>query len=115
MVKDFDCLKPETQRILEEVRAVPYGQVSSYREIAVRAGLVNGARQVARALNGLSEIHQLPWWRIIRSDGSIALHGQERIEQIRLLRLEGVKVDASGKLSKTESSSASPKPCKNSH
>lgn len=98
MVKDFEDFKPETQRILKEIKAVPYGQVSSYRDIALRAGLINGARQVARALHGLSESHHLPWWRIIRSDGTIGMHGEERLEQIRLLKLEGVEVTDRGKV-----------------
>ncbi|KXT61992.1 MULTISPECIES: MGMT family protein [Lactococcus] len=98
MVKDFEELKPETQRILKEIKTVPYGQVSSYRDIALRAGLINGARQVARALHGLSESHHLPWWRIIRSDGTIGMHGEGRLEQIRLLKLEGVEVTDRGKV-----------------
>ena len=98
MVKEFADLKPETQRILREIKAVPYGQVSSYRDIALRAGLINGARQVARVLHGLSERHLLPWWRIIRSDGTIGLHGEGRLEQIRLLKLEGVEVSDKGKV-----------------
>ena len=98
MVKDFEDLKPETQRILKEIKAVPYGQVSSYRDIALRAGLINGARQVARALHGLSGSHHLPWWRIIRSDGTIGMHGEGRLEQIRLLKLEGVEVTDRGKV-----------------
>lgn len=98
MVKDFEELKPETQRILKEIKAGPYGQVSSYRDIALRAGLINGARQVARALHGLSESHHLPWWRIIRSDGTIGMHGEGRLEQIRLLKLEGVEVTDRGKV-----------------
>ncbi|WP_420908633.1 MGMT family protein [Lactococcus muris] len=56
------------------------------------------ARQVARALHGLSESHQLPWWRIIRSDGTIGMHGEGRMEQIRLLKLEGFEVTDSGKV-----------------
>ncbi|MEY8442905.1 MGMT family protein [Lactococcus ileimucosae] len=98
MVKEFHELKPETQHILREIKKVPYGQVSSYRNIAVRAGLINGARQVARALHGLSESYQLPWWRIIRSDGTIGMHGEGRREQIRLLKLEGFEVTDSGKV-----------------
>ncbi|WP_279361413.1 MGMT family protein [Lactococcus formosensis] len=98
MVKELEDLKPETQRIPKEIKAVPYGQVSSYRDIALRAGLINGARQVARVLHGLSERYRLPWWRIIRSDGTIGLHGEGRLEQIRLLKLEGVEVSDKGKV-----------------
>ncbi len=102
MVKELKDLKPETQRILKEIKAVPFGQVSSYRDIALRAGLINGARQVARVLHGLSKTHHLPWWRIIRSDGTIGLHGEGRIEQIRLLKLEGVEVTDRGKVNPKE-------------
>ena len=98
MVKGIQELKPETQKILAEIKRVPYGQVSSYRDIALRAGLINGARQVARVLHGLSESHQLPWWRIIRADGNIGMHGEGRVEQIRLLRLEGLEVTETGKV-----------------
>ncbi|MFC4651967.1 MGMT family protein [Lactococcus nasutitermitis] len=98
MVKSYDELKPETKRILAEIKAVPYGQVSSYRDIANRAGQINGARQVARALHGLSEKYELPWWRIIRSTGHVGMVGNGRAEQIRLLRSEGVEVTDSGKV-----------------
>jgi methylated-DNA-protein-cysteine methyltransferase-like protein len=98
MVKAFGELKPETQAILREIKNIPHGEVLSDRDIGNRAGLVNGARQVARALHGLSEIHELPWWRVIRSDGKIGLHGAQAVEQIRLLQLEGHEFTNSGKI-----------------
>ena len=91
-------LKPITLRIIAEIKEVPYGQVSSYRDVAYRAGLINGARQVARVLHGLSNKYELPWWRIIRADGRIALTGEGRQEQMRLLRLEGVEVSDTGRV-----------------
>lgn len=100
MVRDYQELRPETQQIIDEIRKVPYGQVCSYRDIASRAGLINGARQVARILHGLSAKYQLPWWRIIRSDGQIALHEPARSEQIERLRTEGVRFSDQGKLIK---------------
>jgi methylated-DNA-protein-cysteine methyltransferase-like protein len=47
----------------------------------------------------MGEKYRLPWHRIIRADGSIALescHGREI--QIELLRAEGVKVSTSGRV-----------------
>jgi methylated-DNA-protein-cysteine methyltransferase-like protein len=80
-------------RILAALKAVPPGRVSSYRDIALAAGLPNGARQVARVLHAMSRAHSLPWHRIIRADGRIALPaGGGKEEQIALLRAEGVKV-----------------------
>ena len=46
----------------------------------------------------MSEKYALPWHRIIRSDGRIALEGEGRTLQIKLLRAEGVKVSAEGKV-----------------
>jgi methylated-DNA-protein-cysteine methyltransferase-like protein len=87
-----------TRRIIEQILAVPRGKVCSYGGIAAKAGLPNGARQVVRVLHSMSEKHALPWHRIIRADGRIALEGEGRALQITLLRGEGVKVSAEGKV-----------------
>ena len=88
-----------TRRIMEQIRAVPKGRVSCYRDIALKAGLPNGARQTVRVLHSLSEKHHLPWHRIIRADGSIALEaGAGKELQIQLLRAEGVEVSSLGRV-----------------
>ncbi|MCL2266458.1 MAG: MGMT family protein, partial [Treponema sp.] len=58
-----------TKKIIEQILSIPKGKVSSYRDIAVKAGLVNGARQTVRTLHSMSEKYNLPWHRVIRSDG----------------------------------------------
>jgi methylated-DNA-protein-cysteine methyltransferase-like protein len=87
-----------TQRIIAEILAIPRGRVSSYSDIARRAGFQNGARQVVRALHSQSEKYKLPWHRVIKADGSIALEGEGKALQITLLKSEGVKVSAEGKV-----------------
>jgi methylated-DNA-protein-cysteine methyltransferase-like protein len=83
--------------IINAIKAVPRGRVSSYRNIALQAGLYNGARQVVRVLHSLSRSQDLPWYRIIRADGRIALReGGGRERQIALLRSEGVSVSDEG-------------------
>jgi methylated-DNA-protein-cysteine methyltransferase-like protein len=87
----------ETLRIIAAIQAVPVGMVSSYRDIAATAGLPQGARQVARVLHSLSQSQNLPWHRIIKADGRIALRpGEGRELQIALLRSEGVAVTDQG-------------------
>jgi methylated-DNA-protein-cysteine methyltransferase-like protein len=87
----------ETVRILAALKAVPFGRVSSYRDIAKAAGLPNGARQVARILHSSARSHNLPWHRIIKADGHIAFPpGEMRELQIALLRSEGVEVSPGG-------------------
>jgi len=88
-----------TRRIIEQILALPRGRVSCYRDIALMAGIPNGARQVVRVLHSLSQKYDLPWHRVIRCDGSIALkEGAGRELQISLLRSEGVKVSENGKV-----------------
>ena len=80
-------------RILAAIRAVPRGQVAGYGAIARRAGLPGRARLVARVLAGNGE-PGLPWHRILRSDGRIAMpQGSPGfVEQARRLQAEGVEV-----------------------
>jgi methylated-DNA-protein-cysteine methyltransferase related protein len=86
-----------TLGIIRAIKAIPKGKVSSYRDVALAAGLPNGARQVVRVLHSLSEKFDLPWYRVIRSNGSIALkEGEGKELQIQLLRAEGVEVTPDG-------------------
>lgn len=88
-----------TIRIIESIKAIPEGHVSSYGEVALAAGLPNGARQTVRVLHSLSEKFDLPWHRVIRSNGTIALReGEGKELQMSLLRSEGVEVSPGGKV-----------------
>ena len=86
-----------SRRIVDQILAIPKGKVSSYGAIARAAGLPNGARQTVRVLHSLSEKHNLPWYRVVRSNGSISLNeGEGKELQISLLRSEGVEVSPDG-------------------
>ncbi|MEG3789986.1 MGMT family protein [Lysobacter sp. CCNWLW3] len=83
------------QRILAAIAAIPKGEVAGYGEVARRAGLPGRARLVARLLSQ-NEDPKLPWHRVLRSDGRIALPEGSRgyREQCRRLRAEGLRVEA---------------------
>ncbi|GMO55379.1 MAG: hypothetical protein Ta2A_00170 [Treponemataceae bacterium] len=55
MCYDSIAMCESTMRIIEAIKAIPYGTVSSYRAVAWAAGIQNGARQVARTLHSMSE------------------------------------------------------------
>jgi len=82
------------RRILAQVHAVATGQVASYGAIARRAGFPRCARLVARILAS-SEDANLPWHRIVRSDGRLGLPtGSDAYrEQCARLLAEGVEVE----------------------
>lgn len=81
-------------RILAVIRAIPRGQVMGYGQVAARAGLPGRARLTARVL-GMNEDPALPWHRVLRSDGRIAMPEGSRgwHEQCQRLRAEGVVVE----------------------
>lgn len=94
--KDYS---PVVRAILDALRNIPRGYTVSYGEVARRAGWPRNARQVARVLHSLSESRGLPWHRVIGGSGRISLpmDGAGAL-QAKLLRGEGVAVDADGKV-----------------
>ncbi|OZB04333.1 MAG: cysteine methyltransferase [Marinobacter sp. 34-60-7] len=90
----FDSEPTKEQKIWQVVAAIPQGKVASYGQVAAMAGLGRQARFVGRALGKLPAGHNIPWYRVIRSNGEIAFpEGTEtRRLQTERLRLEGVEV-----------------------
>lgn len=81
-------------RVYAAIAAIPLGRVASYGAIAARAGLPGRARLVGRLLGEVPDGMELPWFRVLRSSGEIALPRGSRgfREQVRRLRAEGVEV-----------------------
>ncbi|ORC36524.1 hypothetical protein B4O97_05470 [Marispirochaeta aestuarii] len=81
--------------VIDIVRSIPRGSVASYGQIAIMAGNPRGARGVVWILRSSSRKYDLPWHRVLRVDGCIALRsGDGREEQISLLEAEGVPAPA---------------------
>jgi len=90
---------PFCASVREWIAAIPFGKVATYGQIAHLAGKPWGARQVAWILHSQSEKYRLPWQRVIGTNGRISLPpGKGFFEQRRLLRHEGVKVAARGRI-----------------
>lgn len=86
-------------RIIELIKQIPQGKVTTYGRIAAMAGSPGGARQVVRVLHACSEKEALPWFRVINALGKISLrpgHGYELQEA--LLEKEGVIFGKNNKL-----------------
>lgn len=85
------------ERVYRVVRCVPRGMVASYGDIAAVLGSPRAARQVGWALSALEDdrvavAERVPWHRIIRVSGHIALQGEpgRGLLQRALLEEEGV-------------------------
>lgn len=87
-------MQDTTEIIISLIRSIPRGKVSSYGQIAAWAGLPNGARLVSRVLSSCSRKYQLPWHRVLNSQGSISLApAAGGTEQASLLSKEGIVVE----------------------
>lgn len=82
------------ERIWRVTGSIPAGRVASYGQIAQLAGHPRGARLTARALAVVPAGRDLPWHRVLRNDGTIALAAGSHAarEQVRRLRRERVAV-----------------------
>ncbi|HEX7338652.1 MAG TPA: methylated-DNA--[protein]-cysteine S-methyltransferase [Rhodanobacteraceae bacterium] len=87
-------MNEDYRRIYAAIAAIPAGRVASYGAIARRAGLPGRARLVGRALSETPAGLTLPWHRVLRADGHVALPRDSAgfIEQCQRLRAEGVDV-----------------------
>ena len=68
------------QRVVAAIRAIPEGFVATYGDVSPGA-----PRLAGRVLNSAHELG-LPWWRVVRADGSLALGDDQRVR----LEAEGV-------------------------
>ena len=66
--------------MLERVRAIPAGFVRTYGDVSP------GAPRFAGTVLFAVDDPDLPWWRVVRADGSLAKGARQR----RLLVAEGV-------------------------
>ncbi|WP_116452582.1 MGMT family protein [Blastococcus litoris] len=76
------------EAVFDVVDQIPPGRVSTYGAIGELIGV--GPRRVARALS--SGGGAVPWYRVVRADGSAA--EPVRVRQLELLAAEGVPMRA---------------------
>jgi methylated-DNA-protein-cysteine methyltransferase-like protein len=67
-------------RVLERIRATPEGFVRAYGDVSP------GAPRFAGTVLAATDDPELPWWRIVRADGTLAKGARQRA----LLEAEGV-------------------------
>ena len=79
---------------------IPHGKVLGYGHVAALIGKPRHARHVGNALKALPLHSNVPWWRVIRSDGTIAMQGdilrgplQIKHLSAELVSFRGEKVD----------------------
>ncbi|MBS0054303.1 MGMT family protein [Yersinia sp. Marseille-Q3913] len=86
------------QRVFQVVAAIPYGQVTTYGDIARLIGSPRAARQVGGVLKRLPQGSALPWHRVINRHGEISLIGDDYLRQKKALLAEGIQIDIMGRI-----------------
>jgi methylated-DNA-protein-cysteine methyltransferase-like protein len=82
-----------TEQIIHIIKSIPKGKVLTYGFIAKLAGNPRAARQVSWILHSSSKKYNLPWHRVISSNGKISLKSiEDKQFQKNLLEQEGIKV-----------------------
>ena len=86
------------QRIWQVVAAIPEGRVSTYGEVADRAGLPGAARRVGAALRALPGQSRIPWHRVINASGKVSLPPGSASHDLQKerLRSEGIVFKPNG-------------------
>jgi len=87
------------EQVYDLVRQIPRGRVTSYGRVAQMLGRPNAARAVGYALSALKDeqttvAKDVPWHRVINSQGRITISNREHSaeDQALLLRAEGIMV-----------------------
>lgn len=88
------------QAILMIVQQVPEGRVATYGQVARLAGIPKNSRQVGSVLGAMTSGSEVPWFRIINSQGRISDRGRPEMEayQREQLENESVEFGPSGKI-----------------
>ena len=86
------------RRILAATAAIPYGSVSTYREVAMRAGSPRGSRAAGNALGANPLPIVLPCHRVLHSGGGLGGYtgGLDRKRTLLAIEQGQLPLDASG-------------------
>lgn len=88
---DLRSLAPFTVQVLEELARVPYGDTTTYGELAARVGRPRAARAVGTVMNRNRIPIVLPCHRVVGSTGDLVGYAGGLERKIALLELEGAR------------------------
>ena len=81
-------------QVIQMVKKIPLGKVTTYGTIATLAGVPRGARLVGGVLH--FNIDDAPWYRVINRQGFISTKCLEHPKQLQKILLEQEGIEVSG-------------------
>ena len=81
-------------KVYDVVKKIPAGKVATYQQVATIVSTPRAAQAVGWALRALPDYHNIPWQRVINSQGMISIENLRAPKslQVKLLREENVEV-----------------------
>ncbi|HEY4479156.1 MAG TPA: MGMT family protein [Candidatus Paceibacterota bacterium] len=81
-------------KVYDVVKKIPAGKVATYQQVATIISTPRAAQAVGWALRALPDYNNIPWQRVINSQGMISIENLRAPKslQVKLLREEGVEV-----------------------
>ncbi|WP_352417974.1 methylated-DNA--[protein]-cysteine S-methyltransferase [Proteiniborus sp.] len=79
-------------KVWKELLKIPYGEVKSYKDIAIAVGRSKGFRAVGMANNRNPVSIVVPCHRVIGSSGELVGYGGGIETKVKLLKLEGLNI-----------------------
>ncbi len=87
---DWRLMAPFQRRVLRATKAIPFGKVATYREVATKAGAPQGSRAAGNALGANPIPIVVPCHRVVRTGGALGGYTGGLHRKEFLLELEGV-------------------------
>ncbi len=85
-------MKTFKEKVIEIVKAIPRGQILTYKEVAKKAGNEKAVRVVGNIMSK-NQDKSVPCHRVIRSDGKTGgYNGLRGKSKLKILKKEGVKL-----------------------
>jgi methylated-DNA-[protein]-cysteine S-methyltransferase len=87
---DWSLIQGFGRRVLEATHAIPFGRVSTYRDVAGEAGNPHASRAAGNALGANPIPIVIPCHRVLRTGGGLGGYTSGIHRKVQLLALEGV-------------------------
>ncbi len=93
-ILDFSVCPPFQKLVIMTEATIPYGKVSTYKQIALHLEKPTASRAVANTLANIPFPIIIPCHRTIKSDGTIAGYQGGNKMKKELLNMEGVEINS---------------------
>ncbi len=78
-------------RVFQLVKRIPKGKITTYKEIGQKIG-IKSYHVIGQILKENKDLEKIPCYKVVMSDGSIGGYSLGKLEKIKRLKLDGIKI-----------------------